>query len=139
MSEADQAVQTARVEEAIVFADTHIPEFPRQWPAMHALANEIGYSNDEINAIDDGRSLIVLSLANHTARLMKAGIMDRFGNIVNVPQLETTPVDPRLAAPDPQRTLGGTGARSTRGSATIEQQLAEMANMSDEEFNEARP
>jgi hypothetical protein len=27
MSEADQAVQTARVEEAIVFADTHIPEF----------------------------------------------------------------------------------------------------------------
>jgi hypothetical protein len=106
---------------------------------MHALANEIGYSNDEINAIDDGRSLIVLSLANHAARLIKAGIMDGYGNIVNVPQLQTTPVDPRLAAPDPQRTLGGTGARSTRGSATIEQQLSDMANMSDEEFNKLPP
>lgn len=139
MNEADGEVQRARVEEAIVFADTHIPEFGRNWPGMHELARELGYTDDEINAIDDGRPLVTLYLASLAGRLLKSGIMDRFGNLVNVPQVETTPVDPRLAAPDPQRTLGGTGARSTRGSATVEQQLNEIANMSEEEFSKLDP
>jgi hypothetical protein len=101
LSEADAAVQRARVEEAIGFAETHIPEFGKNWPGMHELAREVGYTDDEINAIDDGRPLVTLYLANLAGRLMKSGIMDRFGNIVNVPHIETTPVDPRLAAPDP--------------------------------------
>jgi hypothetical protein len=135
LSEADAEVQRARVDEAIGFAETHIPEFGKNWPGMHELAREVGYTDDEINAIDDGRPLVTLYLASLAGRLMKSGIMDRFGNIVNVPNIETTPVDPRLSAPDPQRTLGGTGARSTRGSATVEQQLAEIYEMTDEQLN----
>jgi hypothetical protein len=130
----DEAANVARVEEAIAFADTHIPEFGKQWSGMVSLAKEIGYSDAELDGIDDGRALVMLSLANHSARLMKAGVMDRSGNIVNVPTIEPTPLDPRLAAPDPQRTLGGTGARSARGAQTIEQQLAEIDNMSDAEL-----
>jgi chemotaxis protein histidine kinase CheA len=141
LQEADSEVQAARVEEAIQFADAHIPDFGTNWPGMHKLANEIGYSDDEVNAIDDGRPLIALYLASHTARLMKAGIMDRYGNInlEALPGFQATPIDPRLAAPDPQKTLGGGAARGARGAQTVEQQLAEIANMSDEEFNKLDP
>lgn len=136
---AEAAAKAARLDQAIVFADEHIPEFGKQWPGMQAIAKEFGYTDAELDNIEDGRALVMLNLANYSARLMKAGIMDRLGNIVNVPQMETTPVDPRLAAPDPQKTLGGAGARSTRGAQTVEQQLAEINNMSDEEFNKLEP
>lgn len=141
VSQADAEAQSARIDEAIGFADAHIPNFGTQWPGMHSLARELGYSDDEVNAIDDARPLITLYLASKTAALMKAGIMDRYGNLTSVPQPEPQPVDPRLAAPTPQRTLGG-GARSTRANASLEQQLADIANMSDAEltaFETANP
>lgn len=141
LSEADVEVQAARVEAAIDFADEHIPKFGENWPLMKSLANEVGYTDEELNAIEDGRPLVMMYLANHTARLMKAGIMDRFGNI-NLEALQgfsAQPVDPRLAAPDPQRTLGGGGGRGARGAQSLEEQLAEMANMSDEEFDKLPP
>jgi hypothetical protein len=138
LQEADDSAREARVEEAIHFADEHIPEFGRSWPGMLEIAKEVGYSEDEINAIDDGRPLVVLYLASLTGRLMKSGIMDRFGNILNAPQPQPVPLDPRLSAPDPQRTLGG-GSRGVRGAQTIEQQLAEIASMSDEEFDKLDP
>jgi hypothetical protein len=134
VQEADTEAQTARIEEAIHFADAHIPEFGKNWAGMKDLATEVGYTDDELNAIDDGRPLIVLYLASLTGRLMKSGIMDRFGNIVNVPQMETQPLDPRLSGPDPQKTLGGAGARGARGAQSVEQQLQEISQMSDEEF-----
>lgn len=141
VTQADIAARTARIDHAIEFADTHIPEFGKQWAGMQSMAKEIGYSDEELNSIDDGRALVMLSLANHAARLIKAGIMDRSGNLdlSKIPEPTVAPVDPRLAAPDPQKTLGGGGARSARGSQTIEQQLAEIANMSDEEFNKLDP
>jgi hypothetical protein len=144
LTEAEEAARGARFDEAIAFADSHIPEFGKQWPQMQALAKEFNYSDAELDAIDDGRALVMLSLANHSARLMKAGIMDRSGNI-DISKLQggdPPPVDPRLAAPEPQKTLGGTAARSTRGAQTVEQQLAEIANMNDAElaaFEKANP
>jgi cell division septation protein DedD len=134
LQQADDEVTAARIDEAIVFADAHIPNFSEQWPGMHGLAREVGYSDEELNAIDDPRPLIILSLANHTARLMKAGIMDRMGNIVNAPQVEAQPLDPRLAAPDPQRTLSG-GARSARSNASMADQLNEILAMTPEQFD----
>jgi hypothetical protein len=82
----------------------------------------------------------MLSLANHSARLMKAGVMDRFGNIdlAKIPSGEAEPTDPRLTAPDPQKTLGGRAAGSTRGAQTIEQQLATIEQMSDAELAPSR-
>jgi hypothetical protein len=141
ISAADAAAQEAEQQQAIVFADAHIPEFGKQWPTMKALANEIGFTDAELDQISDGRSLVVLSLANHTARLMKAGIMDNRGNIVAVPQVEAQPLDPRLAAPAPQKTLGGagTGARGARGNQSVEAQLQEISQMTDEEFNKLDP
>jgi hypothetical protein len=144
VSEAEAAARGARFDEAIAFADTHIPDFGNQWSGMQSLAKEFGYTDQELDAIDDGRALVMLSLANHSARLMKAGIMDRSGNI-DISKLQggdPPPVDPRLAAPDPQKTLGGTAARSTRGAQTVEQQLAEISNMNDAEltaFEKANP
>lgn len=135
LTEADATVQAARVEDAIQFADSHIPEFGKNWPEMHELGRELGYTDDEINAIDDGRPLVALYLANIAARMMKAGIIDRFGNMLNIPHVEPTPLDPRLAAPDPQRTLGAGGSRGVRGAQTVEQQLNEIAEMTDEQLN----
>lgn len=130
----DEVADAARVDEAIAFADAHIPDFGKQWTNMVGLAKEIGYSEAELDGISDGRALVMLSLANHAARLMRAGVMDRLGNIVSVPQMETQPLDPRLSAPDPQKTLGGTGARAARGAQSIEQQLGEISEMSDAEL-----
>jgi DNA-binding XRE family transcriptional regulator len=137
VSEADEAARTARMDQAIVFADEHIPEFGKQWPGMQTLAKEFGYSDQDLNQIEDGRALVMLSLANHSARLIKAGIMDRSGNIdiSKIPTGEAEITDPRLNAPDPLKTLGGGGARSTAGAQTVEQQLAAINNMSDAELN----
>lgn len=138
VQQADAAVIAARQEAAIEFADTHIPEFGNRWPEMQGLAKEIGFSDQELDAIDDGRPLVLLSLANHSARLMKAGLMDRNGNLVNVPALDPTPVDPRLAAPNPQPTLGGArpGAKTNR---SVQEQLNDLMNLSEDEFNKLDP
>jgi hypothetical protein len=135
LSEADAAVQSARIDDAITFADTYIPEFGQNWPQMHELANELGFKDEEVNAIDDGRTLVALYLANIAGRLMKAGIIDRLGNIQNIPQIEPTPLDPRLSAPDPQPTLGG-GRPKPGGTQSLEEQLNAIAQMSDPELNQ---
>jgi hypothetical protein len=134
--QAEEAARVARIDQAISFADTHIADFGNQWAGMKTLANEFGYSDQELDAIDDGRALVMLSLANHSARLIKAGIMDRAGNIdlSKIPNAQPAAVDPRLAAPNPQKTLGGAAPRAARGAQTIEQQLSEIANMSDAEL-----
>lgn len=134
LSEADAAVQSARIDDAIEFADSHIPEFGQNWPQMHELANELGFKDEEVDAIDDGRTLVALYLANIAGRLMKSGVIDRLGNIVNLPHIEPTPLDPRLAAPDPQRTLGG-GRQKAGGGESVEAQLNAIAEMTDEELN----
>ena len=137
LQQADAAVVQARQDAAIAFADEHIPDFGKRWPEMHGLAKEIGFTDAELDQIDDGRPLVMLSLAAMTARLMKAGVMDRFGNIVNAAAVTTTPVDPRLAAPDPQGTLGnGRGAKTNPSTAD---QLNELLAMSEEEFAKVDP
>lgn len=135
LTEAEERARAARYDQAIVFADSHIPDFGKQWPGMQTLAKEFGYSDQELDQIDDGRALVMLSLASHAARLMKAGVMDRSGNIdlSKIPAPTADPTDPRLTVPEPQKTLGGRGA-STAGAQTIEQQLAAIANMSDAEL-----
>jgi hypothetical protein len=140
VNEADAEAHVARIDEAIAFADTHIPNFGQQWPGMASLAKEVGYTDEELNGINDGRPLLVLSLANHTARLMKARIMDRNGNIdvSKLTQLQPVaeqPTDARLTAPTPQRTLGNRSS-STRGNASIEQQLQEILAMDDAQLSE---
>ena len=144
VAEADEAARVARLDQAIVFADEHIPEFGKQWPQMVGLAKEFGYNDDELNQIEDGRALVMLSLANHAARLIKAGIMDRLGNIdlSKIPSGEAALTDPRLTVPDPQRTLGGRAAGSTASAQTVEQQLAAIEAMTDKEldaFEKANP
>lgn len=136
---ADAEAQQARIDQALGFADTYIPDFGKNWPHMHSLANELGYADNELDTLDDGRALVMLSLANHSARLMKAGVMDRNGNIVAAPTSALQPVDPRLAAPDPQRTLGTGGARSTKSSQSLEQQLSDMLALSPAEFDKLDP
>lgn len=139
---ADAEAEALRFDEAIAWADDHIPDFGGAWPSMHALANEVGFTDEELNGISDGRSLVMLYLANQSARLMKAGIMDNRGNI-DLSKLQPTaaPTDPRLTAPNPQPTLGG-GRGSGAGTQTLEQQLAAIADMSEDElgkFDAANP
>lgn len=140
LAAADANVIAARQEEAIAFADTHIADFGNQWTGMKGLANELGYSDAEMDNIDDGRALVVLSLANHAARLMKAGIMDRAGNIdmSKVPTADLAPVDPRLAAPSPQPTMGG-GRGGAKTNPSVTEQLNDLLSLSDEDFNKLDP
>lgn len=140
---ADTEAEALRFDEAIAFADEHIPNFGGAWPSMKGLANEVGYTDEELNGISDGRSLVMLYLADHTARLMKAGIMDNRGNI-DLSKLQPAtaePTDPRLTAPNPQPTLGG-GRGSGAVAQTLEQQLAAIADMTEDElgkFDAANP
>jgi hypothetical protein len=134
----DEAARSARLDEAVVFADQHIPEFNKQWPEMHGLAKEFGFTDQELDAIDDGRTLVMLSLANHAARLIKGGLMDSRGNLTAGAMPTTTPVDPRLAAPNPQPTLGN-GRGGAKTNPSVAEQLQAMLDMPEEEFAKLDP
>ena len=131
----------ARVDAAIEFGSAHIPEFDKRWPQMQSTLEEIGFAPEELDGINDGRTLVVAYLATIAANAIKAGLMDRSGTIT-APQPQPVAeivTDPRLKGPDPVKTLGSTGGRSTKGAASVEQQLADLANMPEDEFNKLDP
>lgn len=140
ISEVDAAADKALFEEAVGFAQTYVPGFEDRWPAMRALGREIGFSDDEINGVRDGRDLVVLSLAQVAADLMKGGFIDPTGRPTGlIPQPAKEATDPRLTGPEPIKTIGSGGARATDGTPSTEQALENLLSMNDAEFAKLDP
>ncbi|WP_169542528.1 hypothetical protein [Sphingomonas baiyangensis] len=131
---ADRVEQEARAEEAFHFASQYIPDLPQRAPLMQQFGVEIGYSPEEVRGISDGRDLVMLHLASVAGNLMKAGVIDRTGQLLRTaPDVQAT--DPRLTAPPPPNTLSSAPGRSASAAKTAEQQLQDMLNLSDKDFD----
>lgn len=133
---ADAELDDARIAAAVGFARAHVPDFDQRWEGMKGLAGELGYTPEEIAGIRDGRDIVTFSLAQLSANLIKAGVIDIRGNLTVNPQPSTEEVtDPRLKTPEAIKTLGSGGSRSSDGAKTPEQAVQDLLALSDEEFD----
>jgi hypothetical protein len=141
LREIDAAEHAARVEAAIGLATQALPDFQERAPAVMAFGGEMGYSRAELEGISDGRDLVVLSLADMAARLIKGGMMDMKGNLLAAaPQaVADAPTDPRLTAPTPHQSLSSAPARPANSSKTAAQQADDILGMSDADFDKLPP
>jgi hypothetical protein len=142
--EAAQEEFQLRQQHMVSVAATVIPDFQTEAPRIAAFGAELNYTPEELGAITDPRDMVTLWMASHAGRLMRAGIMDFNGNL----QMDKLPAavaatDPRLAPTTPViQTNGQTPGRSADGARSIEDQLAEIAKMTDkemEQFERAHP
>ena len=127
----------ARVDAAIGLASTAFPDFEQRAPAVYGFGGEMGYSKEELAGISDGRDLVVLTMAEGMARLMKAGLVDvRTMQLTASPPpvVDPAPTDPRLTAPAPVATLSSTPARPTSGGKTVTNQATDLLGLSDADF-----
>ena len=132
----------ARVDAAIGLASTAFPDFEQRAPAVYGFGGEMGYSKEELAGISDGRDLVVLTMAEGMARLMKAGLVDvRTMQLTASPPpvVDPAPTDPRLTAPAPVATLSSTPARPANGGKAPTTQATDILGMSDADFAKLPP
>ncbi len=134
--EADE--HAAQIDAAVGLARQAFPDFDQRAPAVHQFGGEMGYSAEELAGIRDGRDLAVLTLAEMAGRMMRAGIIDRSGNLIAAPSAVAA-TDPRLSAPAPVPTLSSAPARSATPGAAPMKQATDLLNMSDADFAKLPP
>lgn len=129
----------ARAGAAIEFASALIPEFQTRAPAIRAFGEEIGFSPDEMAGVVDGRQIVTLHLASIAGNMIKAGIIDTTGKFVGLPEPVAGEDEQQQQQQQQQRRRGsGFGKQPARGAQqqkTLEGRLADVASMSDEDFD----
>lgn len=132
-AEAEAAERDLRLDQAFQLASSAIPDLPERVKDIYAFGGEMNFTPEELNAIDDGRQLVTLYLASLTGNLMRAGMIDIRGNLLQAPPAVQT-TDPRLTTPAVPRTLNGTPPRPTDAAKTPEQTMADLLNMTEADF-----
>lgn len=140
--QAEREEHLARIDSAIELASTAIPQFETRYKDIMAFGQELNYSPEEINAIDDGRNIVTLYLASIAGKLIKSGVMDAAGNFRSMPS-PTAETDPRLKIPANAMTSlstpGGAATPATDDAAQLANLLqlsdADFANLSEEELD----
>lgn len=130
-----EAERQARMDEAVGLASTAIPNFGERAADTMSFGREMNYSDEELANITDGRDLVTLYLASITGRMIKAGVMDIHGNLAAMPApVQDTHPALKQSVP-PVQTLGSMPARTSGGGQTLDQQLTDITNMSDADFD----
>lgn len=133
---AEADLHNARVDAALELAATAIPDFANAIKPTLLFGTEMGYSREEIGGITDGRDLVVLYLAERFGNLVKAGICDVRGNLLQQARpVNEQPQDPRLQVPDPVSTLSTAPGRTGAGGETVEGKLSDVLKLSDADFD----
>lgn len=132
-AEAEAAERDLRLDQAFQLASSAIPDLPERVRDIYAFGGEMNFTPDELNSIDDGRQLVTLYLASLTGNLIRAGMMDIRGNLVQPPPAVQA-TDPRLTTPAAPRTLNGTPPRPTDAAKSPEQTMADLLNMNEADF-----
>lgn len=137
-AEIEREEDDARMDAAIAMArsvgQAHGFDFDAVAPEVFNFGMEMGFSKGEMAAIRDGREILTLLCARNFANLYKQGIVDMQGNLLQMPGAVAA-TDPRLApAADPVSTLGSLPLRAPGGAKSIEDQMAALNGLSDEEL-----
>ena len=137
---ADVAAHNARVDAAEAMAAAAIPDYSERKPAIYNFGREMNFTDEELNDLSDGRSIATLYLASITGKLLQAGIIDLRGNFLKpIGAVREEPQDPRLKGGEALQTLSSAPARASGGASSIEEQLQNFLNMSDEELSKIPP
>lgn len=135
-AEADREAFEARAGAAVEFASAYIPDFAQRAPAIRDFGLEMGFTQDEVHGLVDGRQIVTLHLAAIAGNMMKAGLIDPSGKFLKLPE----PVKPRESGDEqgekPQRRtqFSRQPARGPGTQKSLEERLADISNMSDADF-----
>jgi|GWRWMinimDraft_5_1066013.scaffolds.fasta_scaffold02055_2 hypothetical protein len=124
----------ARIDSAIELASGAIPDFANRYQDIAAFGQELNFTTEEINAIDDGRHLVTLYLASLSGNLIKSGVMDAAGNFRSMPT-PTAQTDPRLELPKNAMTSLSTPGNAATPTTDMGQELANLLQLSDADFD----
>lgn len=128
----------ARQAAAVGLATQALPGFAESAGQIQTFGGEMGYSPEELDSISDGRDLVVLGMAERFARLVKGGIIDLNGQLLQRPE-PVAATDPRLNTPAPVPTLSSAPARPAGSGPTAEKQATDLLGLSDADFAKLPP
>lgn len=100
-----------------------------------AFGAQMNYTPEELDGVTDVRDLATLHLAKLSGTLIAAGVIDLQGRLVQAPGAVAA-TDPRLAPAAPVTTLSSAPARGNEGGQSLEQQLSDIANMTDAQMEQ---
>lgn len=127
----DAAEQEARAAAAIELAASCIPDFAQRAPQIRQFGIDLGFEPSEVDSIMDGRQIVTLHLASIAGRMMQAGIIDTSGKFLQLPEAAQ---EQEQSPPTRGTGFNRAPARSAKASRSVSDQLADIANMSDEDF-----
>ncbi|AYJ85772.1 hypothetical protein D3Y57_07035 [Sphingomonas paeninsulae] len=134
-AEVTQIERQAQLDSAIDLASRAIPDFATAFPKIREFGAELNYSPEEVDGISDGRDVVTLYLAMLSANMIKAGAMDMRGQMVSATPPSVAATDPRLNTPATPGTMTAGAGRATDGVKSVEEQLGDLLNLSDADFN----
>jgi hypothetical protein len=128
----DEQETAARAAAAIELAASCIPDFQQRAPAIRQFGLEMGFQPEEVDGIMDGRQIVTLHLASIAGRMMQAGIIDTTGKFLTLPE----PAKEQQQQELPRGTgFNRAPARSAKANRSVEDQLSDILNMKDEDFD----
>lgn len=139
MERFEQAEFTARAEAAVAFASAVIPNYEARAPQIRSFGMELGFREDELAQVVDGRQIVTLHLADIAGNLIKAGVIDASGRFLQLPKpVEEIPA----GGGGQQQGRSGFGRQPARGAGTqksLNEQLQDINNLSDAELDKLDP
>src|SRR5690606_3126572 len=133
LAELDAQEFSARAQAAIELASQVIPDFQQRAPAIRDFGLSMGFSQQEMASVVDGRQIVTLHLASIAGNMLRAGIIDTAGRFIGLPEPVADGGEPSPGRPGTG--FGSQPARGAQGQRTLEQSAADIANMSDEDFS----
>lgn len=133
--QADREAFQARAAQAIDIASRAIPNFHEEAPKIADWAqNEMGFTAEEVAGIADARMIGTLYLARMAGNLMKAGIINPDGTMGQLPQSVKSNSNGTEGNAQRRSSFGKQPARGSQPSKSFEDQLEDVANMSEADF-----
>lgn len=133
--QAEREAFQARAAQAIDIAARAIPNFHEEAPKIAEWAQkDMGFSPEEVAGIADARMIGTLYLARIAGNMMKAGIINADGTMGSLPQAVQTNGDGRTNDVQRRTSFGKQPARGAQVAKSFDEQLSDIANMSDEDF-----
>lgn len=125
---------------AIELATTALPHLRETKDDVYAFGLEMNYGPENLDAIVDGRDLVVLTMAKQFADLFKAGLVDITGKLLVQAPNPVEQTDPRLKPQPAQvQTLSSAPGRTPATERSIADQIADLTRMPDDEFAKLDP
>lgn len=133
---AEREAFSVRARQAAEIAAQAIPNFHEEAPKIGRWAqDEMGFSSEEIGSIVDPRMIVTLHLARMAGNMMRAGILTPQGKFANLPTAVKEGDGDKGGNTQRRTQFSRQPARGSQVAKSVEQRMADVANMSDADFD----